>query len=80
MKIYRVTQIKFNRLVFKKSAKVRNISKSFTNKMAAKTNWHIIYMERNYVTVTASDSDSVTVTKPATFQNLRQPGCTNMLS
>ena len=30
--------------------RVRNISKSFTHKMAAKTSWHD--MKRNYVTVT----------------------------
>ena len=50
MKIYHVIQIKFNHLVYENvhmiinyrqsDSRVRNISRSFTYKMAAKINWH----------------------------------------
>jgi len=52
VKIYHVSQIKFNRLenvhiitdlptkLILSDSRVTNISKSFTHKMAAKTSWH----------------------------------------
>jgi len=41
-------------------SRIRNISNSFTYKMAAKTSWHID-TERNYVTVTPCISSHYTV-------------------